>query len=83
MLQDNVSLNSMDTSSLLDILHRPSQNPASQNNGQATNRYPAVPAKPRGKSNSLKAILEGVEELWDNSEYAEEFSVENFVQKLA
>lgn len=83
MLQDNVSLKNMDTSSLLDILHRPSHSSGPNSNGQPANGVSAVAGKPKGKAGSLKSILEGVEELWDNSEYAEEFSVDNFVQKLA
>ena len=79
-MQDNVSLKHMDTSSLLDILHRPSQSTGPLNNGQTANGHPA---RPQSKSSSLKSILDGVEELWDNSEYAEEFSVDNFLQKLA
>lgn len=64
----------MDTSSLLDILHRPGQ----PTTGQAPNAAPQ-----KGASNGIKAILEGVEELWDNSQYTEEFSLDNYVQKLA
>ena len=83
MLQDNVSLKNMDTSSLLDILHHPSQSSGLNSNGQPANGISASGGKPKGKAGGLKSILEGVEELWDNSEYAEEFSVDNFVQKLA
>ena len=72
----------MDTSSLLDILHRPSQVSGPQGNKQAENGQSAGSTKPKG-NNSLKSIMEGVEELWDNSEYAEEFSVDNFLQKLS
>lgn len=71
VLQDNVSLKNMDTSSLLDILHRPSQ---SQGGG--------AQAAAKASGSGMKALLEGVEELWDNTEYAEEFSVDNFVQGL-
>ena len=79
-LQDNVSLKNMDTSSLLDILHRPSQSSGPQSFEQTANDHPA---RPKSKSSSLKSLMEGVEELWDNTEYAEEFSVDNYLQKLA
>ena len=32
---------------------------------------------------SLKAVLEGLEELWDQHQYAEEFGVDCFLKKLA
>lgn len=31
----------------------------------------------------LKAVLEGLEELWDQNQYAEEFSLDAFVSKLS
>lgn len=72
----------MDTSSLLDILHRPSQAPGQGAVEQVSNGQQATASKLKAPSTGLKALLEGVEELWDNSEYAEEFSVDNFVQRL-
>lgn len=35
------------------------------------------------KAAGLKAVLEGLEELWDENQYAEEFSLDSFVEKLA
>lgn len=37
-------------------------------------------AKKRG---ALKSVLEGLEELWDENQYAEEFSLDTFINKLA
>ena len=81
ILQDNVSLKSMDTSGLLDIL-RPSR--ASSGRADANRAPPGRTMGDREPSSiGLKSLLEGVEELWDNSEYTEEFSVENFVHRLS
>lgn len=49
----------------------------------------AVPAgagdkssKAAGKAASRKSVLEGLEELWDENQYAEEFSLADFTSKL-
>ena len=35
------------------------------------------------KKGGLKSVLEGLEELWDEAQYAEEFSLDTFMAKLA
>ena len=35
-----------------------------------------------GKGKGLKAILGGLEELWDHSQYSEEYNLSNFLTKL-
>ena len=36
-----------------------------------------------GKPGGLKSVLEGLEELWDENQYAEEFSLQNFTSKMS
>lgn len=79
-IQDNVSLKDMNTGGLLDILHRPSQT-ASAISSQRLGGASDLGAK--GNPSNLKAMLDGLEEMWDNSQYDEEFSVEGFMKKLA
>ena len=83
-LQDNISLSNMNTGNLLDLLHR------SDNSLAAAAPQPADPAgsavleasNAGMKSGGLNAVLEGLEELWDENQYAEEFSLDTFVNKL-
>lgn len=46
----------------------------------------AEPAASKGKASSgrssIKAVLEGLEELWDQHQYEEEFSLESFTTAL-
>ena len=72
----------MNTSGLLDILHRPSQTGALASHPLASDSALATAAQSKSKPGGLKAMLEGLEEMWDNTHYAEEFSVDNFVKKL-
>ncbi len=39
----------------------------------------SVIAKPGG----LKSVLEGLEDLWDENQYSEEFSLQSFTTKLS
>lgn len=75
--QENVSLSTMDTSSLLDSLQRE----------KAFNRPveepPSDEAQIQQKTGSLKAVLKNLEELWDESQYAEEFALDSFITKLS
>ena len=43
----------------------------------------AAAAAATGKKGGLKAALEGLDELWDESQYAEEFGLDAFVGKLS
>jgi len=74
----------MRTSSLLDILNRPS-NTSHDAAGGAENPTATDIAKSSAadcKQGGLKSVLEGLEEMWDDSQYAEEFSLDTFVKKL-
>ncbi|XP_010255080.1 PREDICTED: TATA-binding protein-associated factor BTAF1 isoform X2 [Nelumbo nucifera] len=79
---ENTSLKTMNTDQLLDLF-----TPA-----QASRKGSAVSkssdgnfdgdSKPIGGGKGLKAILGGLEELWDQSQYAEEYNLNQFLAKL-
>lgn len=46
--------------------------------GFATDKLPAG-----NKPAALKSVLEGLEDLWDENQYAEEFSLQSFTSKLS
>ena len=43
----------------------------------------AAAATAPGKKGGLKSVLEGLDELWDENQYAEEFGLEGFMSKLS
>eukprot|EP00884_Botryococcus_braunii_P013723 jgi/Botrbrau1/22351/Bobra.0002s0029.1 len=85
--QDNVSLKGMDTSQLLDLFALKKDVPKPSVTGapeeEAAEAGAAAAAGAGAKKGSLKAVLEGLEELWDQNQYAEEFSLDTFVSKLS
>lgn len=77
---ENASLKTMNTDQLLDLF-----TPADTKKGASTSKIsenndglPKVP----GSSKGLKAILGGLEELWDQSQYTEEYNLSQFLAKL-
>lgn len=74
---DNVSLKNMDTAQLLDLF-TPAKGKPKANAGTSASEDVAAGVGGKG----LKAMLAGLEELWDESQYAEEFSLEGFISKL-
>jgi len=74
---DNASLASLDTSGLLDLFAPPGAAAAGGPAGGGKGAEAAVAAAGGGK-----AVLEGLEELWDEAQYAEELSLDAFVSKL-
>ena len=52
-------------------------------NGEESEAAVAAAAAASGKKGGLKAALEGLDELWDESQYAEEFGLDAFVGKLS
>ena len=73
----------MDTGALLDLFSAPGSKPsAAAAPGDAAAVAIAEGGAPSKKPGGLKAVLEGLEELWDESQYAEEFSLDAFVSKL-
>ena len=84
--QDNVSLAAMDTSRLLDLfaVSDSPQTVQQPDDGQlAASDATEADARPTGKAGGgLKAMMKGLAELADESQYAEEFSLSSFMQKL-
>eukprot|EP00951_Prasinocladus_malaysianus_P048189 scaffold655631_cov37-Prasinocladus_malaysianus.AAC.1 len=80
---DNVSLKNMDTGLLLDLF-TPATGKAGNNGGpqQASETTEAAVGGGKKAATGLKAVLAGLEELWDEQQYAEEFSLDSFMCKL-
>lgn len=76
-MQENVSLTKMDTSKLLDIWRQPEGSAAVP--GQ---QGPAAATDATGAPRGLKSLLDGLEDLCDQSQYEEEFSLDAFAKKL-
>ena len=58
--------------------------PAAQAAGQHQAHAEAAAATAAsGQDSHLKTVLEGLEELWNEHQYAEEFGMEGFLGKLA
>ncbi|KAI7752503.1 hypothetical protein M8C21_015854 [Ambrosia artemisiifolia] len=77
---ENASLKTMNTDQLLDLF-----TPADTKKGASTSKssenndgLPKVPGGGKG----LKAVLGGLEELWDQSQYTEEYNLSQFLAKL-
>lgn len=43
---------------------------------------PSNGSKPKGGGRGLKSILNGLEELWDQSQYTDEYDMTQFLAKL-
>ena len=79
---ENASLASLDTSGLLDLFAPPGAAAAGVPTGGGKVAEAAVAAVAGGPKGGAKAMLEGLEELWDETQYAEELSLDAFVSKL-
>ncbi|KAF6176669.1 hypothetical protein GIB67_034531 [Kingdonia uniflora] len=77
---ENASLKTMNTDQLLDLFTsaQPSTKPSSKSSDGNLDGEP----KAVGGGKGLKAILGGLEELWDQSQYTEEYDVNQFLAKL-
>ncbi|KAL0312286.1 UNVERIFIED_CONTAM: TATA-binding protein-associated factor BTAF1 [Sesamum radiatum] len=77
---DNASMNTMNTDQLLDLF-----TPADGKKGGRMSKSSTqsdVDTKLPVKGKGLKAILGGLEELWDHSQYTEEYDLNQFLAKL-
>ncbi|KAK3025985.1 hypothetical protein RJ639_042142, partial [Escallonia herrerae] len=78
---ENASLKTMNTDQLLDLF-----TPADSKKGGTVSKGSAEnfegEAKLPGGGKGLKAILGGLEELWDQSQYTEEYNLNQFLAKL-
>ncbi|CAI6000430.1 unnamed protein product [Closterium sp. NIES-65] len=79
---DNASLKSMDTSQLLDLFNAgpPAASAGAKQKPADSSSDAAVAAAGGGKG--LKAVLTGLEDLWDESQYAEEYNLDNFLKRI-
>jgi TATA-binding protein-associated factor len=76
--KDNQSFSSMGTAQLLDLFNY-SGDPTKgfQKGSNDAKEGDATESKP-----GLKAVLSSLEEMWDSAQYAEEFNLDSFVDKL-
>lgn len=78
---ENASLKTMNTDQLLDLF-TPADNNNNTKKGASTSENMDGLAKVPGGGKGLKAILGGLEELWDQSQYTEEYNLTQFLAKL-
>ncbi|XP_031131067.1 TATA-binding protein-associated factor BTAF1 [Ipomoea triloba] len=78
---ENASLKTMNTDQLLDLF-TPADGKKAPNVSQSSDdKFEGDPKLTRG-GKGLKAILGGLEELWDQSQYSEEYNLSHFLAKL-
>lgn len=80
--KDNSSISTMDTNQLLDLF-----NYSDAPSGKAGKREGAVDefgnvATKKKATSGLKAVMEDLEELWDESQYEEEYNLSGFLATL-
>ncbi|XP_059663033.1 TATA-binding protein-associated factor BTAF1 isoform X2 [Cornus florida] len=78
---DNASLKTMNTDQLLDLFTSAESKKGSTASKGSDADFDGVP-KSVGGGKGLKAILGGLEELWDQSQYTEEYNLNQFLAKL-
>lgn len=78
---ENASLKTMNTDQLLDLFTSSQTN---RKGATPMNSYGSIveDPKPVTGGKGLKAILSGLEELWDQSQYTEEYNLSQFLAKL-
>ncbi|KAK6158614.1 hypothetical protein DH2020_005928 [Rehmannia glutinosa] len=72
---DNASMTTMNTDQLLDLF-------TSAEGKKGARMSKASEGEVPGRGKGLKAILGGLEELWDQSQYTEEYNLNQFLAKL-
>eukprot|EP01095_Lingulamoeba_sp_RSL-Kostka_P011982 TRINITY_DN467_c4_g1_i1.p1 TRINITY_DN467_c4_g1~~TRINITY_DN467_c4_g1_i1.p1 ORF type:complete len:129 (-),score=50.79 TRINITY_DN467_c4_g1_i1:343-729(-) len=82
--KENSSLRSMDTNQLLDLFNYSESSDFSNNNNnnQEEEDDENDSSSYTTPSGINKSVLEGLEELWDKSQYEEEYNIDNFLQSL-
>jgi TATA-binding protein-associated factor len=73
--QDNSSLQSMGTNQLLDLFTL-DENKKGKNAAAASSNE-------SGEKEGVKAMVEGLEELWDEKQYEDEYNLDNFMSSLS
>lgn len=82
--KDNASVKTMDTGKLLDLFSYTPSGASTQasksGRGKASDEHSK---SDQGQASGIKSMVDGLEELWDEKQYAEEFDLSNFVKKLS
>ncbi|CAA3010787.1 TATA-binding -associated factor BTAF1 isoform X1 [Olea europaea subsp. europaea] len=78
---DNASMNTMNTDQLLDLFTTAEGKKGRRKSIQSDESFEGD-KKLTGGGKGLKAILGGLEELWDQSQYTEEYNLNQFLAKL-
>lgn len=75
--QDNSSLQTMSTDQLLDLFRLDDM-------AKGVSAAPAATQSPAAstKRSSMRAMLDSLEELWDEKQYESEYNLENFMKSL-
>ncbi|XP_072972272.1 TATA-binding protein-associated factor BTAF1 isoform X2 [Typha angustifolia] len=78
---DNASLKTMNTDQLLDLF---TSMPTTRKNAAPSSGNSNLDKDPKSMvgGKGLKAILSGLEELWDQSQYADEYNLNHFLARL-
>lgn len=80
---DNQSFSTMDTSILLDLFNLSPEASSEKTPSTTTTAVDSLGnVNVGGAAGGAKAVLEGLGELWDESQYTEEFDLDNFVKGL-
>ena len=90
--QDNSSLQTMDTGNVLDLLtvssdrqtQEDKMSTAGDGDGDGVDALgnAIVKGKSKAKEGSLRHVLDNLQQLWDESQYEEEYDVEKYMSKL-
>ncbi|KAF5725765.1 DNA binding ATP binding nucleic acid bindin isoform 1 [Tripterygium wilfordii] len=79
---ENASLKTMNTDQLLDLFASAETSRMGGTVSKRSDRELDGDPKLMGTGKGLKAILGGLEDLWDQSQYTEEYNLDNFLGKL-
>ena len=73
--QDNSSLQTMDTGQLLDLFSVEKEGKKKDSSAQSS-------AEATQSNRGLKSVLENLGELWDESQYENEYNLDSFIESL-
>ena len=76
---ENSSLSSMGTEQLINMFNKDEQTQKSNQNKSDASKSIHLPA---GCSSSYQRLIENISEIWDESQYENEFNVSNFIGSL-
>ncbi|KAJ1994791.1 TATA-binding protein-associated factor mot1 [Coemansia sp. RSA 1358] len=81
--QQNAGLSSMNTDQLLDLFNiSPPSSGSNARDTSGTTASATADGAASGGSKSISRALEGLEELWDTSQYEDEYNLDNFISSL-